>query len=244
MVDNPSEPKGSLNRVAAEAYPGVGLMLYTATEDYLAARLCLQHGLHSGTAIAAQAIEKTMKGILCFFDVKRFSGLKRGHKLPELNTELHRRSLKAAFEDDLLLRKFEALYWARYPDEKKHDDYPASVNYAEILDELDGLIFHLWDNMPESVGATAKGVLAICCDSSRHQYRILLNRNRMLRRWAKLYAEKEQLGLAHNAIWRRIWLLPDAELERLSCPGKPAIEIPIEAIFARTTLSDRRLRPE
>ncbi len=240
MVENMSEPKGSLSAIAAGAYPGVGLMLYTATQDYLAARLCLQNGLHSGTALSAQAIEKTMKGILCFFDVSKFSGSIRGHKLPYLNAELRRRSLDAAFDEDLLLRKFDALYWSRYPDEPNHRDYPSSLNYIQTLHELDDMILHLWENMPESIGATYKGVLAVYGDSRRHEYSILLSGNRLARQWADLYSRNKQKEIDHASIWQKIRMLEGEELEGLSCYGKPAIEVPIEAIFARHTLRHRQ----
>jgi HEPN domain-containing protein len=240
MTEPASGPKGSLNFVAASAYPGVNLMLYSAKDDYLASRLCLRAGLHTGTALAAQAIEKTMKGILCFFDGKRFSGSVQTHELPKLNSELRKRSLSAAVADDAPLRKFEAFFWDRYPDKKSNEHFPDSIGYWDTLHELDGIIMRLWENMPPSVGAVGSGVLAVFGNPKTLEHRILLEDNIFADRWAALYATQKQAYLDHTKIRLDLWELPVDELEALSQHGKAAIEVPIEAILARSVIRQKK----
>ncbi len=231
-------PIGSLSRVAADAYPGAALMLSRGAEDYLAARWCLLSHLDSGRQLAAQALEKTMKGMLCFCDVKRFSGSIHGHNLRKINAELRQRGLSCTFDDEDVLTHFEGHYNLRYPDAQVSAQ-PSAIGCSEEARMLDAAIFYLWERMPRRVAAVHFSLLRYIDDRRFHYHDIMLTKNEHALEWRSLKARLQVEHDRDDQLRKSMWSLPDEQLEPHVREGEPAISVPIETIFARHILKIR-----
>jgi len=118
-------------------------MISYGIDDYIASRCLLINCLFTGLVLAAQAVEKYLKGYILFFE-KDFRPKKSLHHILTLADELQSYQDFGLSEYKPLFERLERHYETRYPDNPNQSTYMGT----EELDEIDSFIIHLNDSLP------------------------------------------------------------------------------------------------
>ncbi len=120
------------------------MLIFQATEDYIASRCCLLNGLFVGLVSAAQAVEKYLKGYALIINpdinVKLLS-----HNLKKLATEVIALDCNLSLNNYMpLIERLYSHYQSRYPD---NPDKSTTQSTGE-LKEIDELVIYLVTSFP------------------------------------------------------------------------------------------------
>ena len=119
------------------------MFIFTADQDYVAARCCILNALFAGFALASQAIEKSLKAFICIESGKK---MKTNHNPYELKEILKKYKDYDLDKYDRLLKKLFDHYQMRYHD--NFAKYGTNGASGEELKEIDKLWIDLKEKLP------------------------------------------------------------------------------------------------